>query len=89
MRAHAIALDPALAERHGAAVRAALTEGPPGGDRFFARIALGMDAEASLLETRMDARTLCQAAFYLGLAAQGRGELARAAEWYQVVLDSS
>jgi hypothetical protein len=86
LRAHAVALDPELAARHGAGVRAMLEKTRQGEDNSLARIALGLVPESEVLEQRMTHKRLCETATYLAVAAQTRGDLRRASDWYQVAV---
>jgi hypothetical protein len=86
LRAHAIALHPELAARHGADVRARPESTRQGEDDGLARIALGLAPESVLLDQPMTRRRLCETAAYLGVAAQSHGDLRRASDWYQVAV---
>jgi hypothetical protein len=88
LRALAVALDPEIDARHGEEVREYFADPSGSASHRFARTMLGLGSEEVLLETPLAEVDIGDTAFYLGVAAQSQGDLVRASDWYQVVLEA-
>ncbi len=89
LRADAVVRDPDTAARHGEQVRSHFARPGKSMDYFFARVALGLESGSEALARPVQKAALCQLAYYLGRAAQARGELAQATDLYEVAVSTS
>jgi hypothetical protein len=89
LRADAVMRDPEMARRHGDEVRSYFARPGKSMDRFLARVTLGLESEDAVVQRPLAKTDLCQVAYYLGVAAQARGELAKAADYYEVAVSTS
>ena len=84
LRAAAVVRDPEAARRHGAQVKARFDRVPRTKEQYLARLMLGLEREPALLQGKLGKGDLCQVAWALGLAAEGRDERMLAIDYYEV-----
>jgi tetratricopeptide (TPR) repeat protein len=84
LRAAAVVRDPETARRHGAEVRSHFAGEPKSNEQYLARLMLGLDRDAALLQGKLNGQDLCQVSWALGLAAQAREDLPLAVDFYEV-----
>ncbi|MEX2206799.1 MAG: hypothetical protein WEF50_11280 [Myxococcota bacterium] len=88
LRATAVALRPELAKIHGATLHEYFEDRAQRQDHFLGRVTLGLESADELLRLELGPNERCMLAFHLGVAAEARGDRARALDLYEVALDA-
>jgi hypothetical protein len=86
LRAQAAVLDADVMEQHGSELRAFFAQPSDSFEHRMGRVVLGIETGPEAFAEKLPPNLLCQMEYYLGLAAQSRGELARASDLYQASL---
>lgn len=89
LRAEAAVLDPEIMTSHGDELRALFAKPGDSFEHRMARIVLGIENDPEALREQLPPEQLCQMEYYLGVAAQARGELGLASDLYQASLSTN